>query len=215
MRGFDPELRERVVANLAAFRRQEPAHPKRWELDGDLRHAAVALTLVGDTEGQACFVITRRSETLRNHGGQWALPGGRIDAGETPEQTALRELREEVSLEVPPHQVLGRLDDFVTRSGFLIAPVVVWGEGAGEAIPNPAEVAAVYRVPLSDLDEPNVPELTHIPESDRPLLGIPFACLGTTIMSPTAAMIFQMREVALYGRDTRVSHYEQPIFAWS
>jgi ADP-ribose pyrophosphatase YjhB (NUDIX family) len=79
-----------------------------------------------------------RSLALRSHPGQWALPGGRIDAGETPEAAALRELGEEVGLIVDAGEVLGRLDDFTTRSGFVITPVVVW---AGQASPLGIRIA--------------------------------------------------------------------------
>ena len=91
---------------------------------------------------QAALLLTRRSAHLRKHAGQWALPGGRIDAGETPEQAALRELAEEVHLELGADAVLGRLDDFVTRSGFIITPVVIWAGAAQQIRPNPAEVAS-------------------------------------------------------------------------
>jgi 8-oxo-dGTP pyrophosphatase MutT (NUDIX family) len=200
----DDALRERIRANLAAFEREAHAGPP-------LRAAAVALALVPGEDARPCFVLTRRAPKLRAHGGQWALPGGRLDAGETPETAALRELAEEVGLRVPPASVLGRLDDYPTRSGFVITPVVIF---CGEAVlaPNPHEVAAVYRVPLAELDRPDVPRLRAIPESDRPVISIPL--LGTFIHAPTAAVLYQLREVAVWGRATRVSQYEQPVFAW-
>jgi 8-oxo-dGTP pyrophosphatase MutT (NUDIX family) len=200
----DEALRERVRANLAGFALEPHAGPV-------LRAAAVALALVPGDDGRPCFVLTRRAPKLRAHGGQWALPGGRLDEGESPEDAALRELAEEVGLDVAPANVLGRLDDYATRSGFLITPVVVWGD-AGLLAPNPNEVAAVYRVPLAELDRPDVPRLRAIPESDRPVISIPL--LGTFIHAPTAAVLYQLREVAVWGRPTRVSMYEQPVFAW-
>src|SRR6202035_5831715 len=93
---------------------------------GDLRHAAVGVVLLPDSEGRACFVLTRRLATLRRHSGQWALPGGRLEPDEVPATAALREIHEEVGLDLPADAVLGRLDDFVTRSGHLISPLVVW-----------------------------------------------------------------------------------------
>ena len=200
----DDALRERIRANLAGFEREPHAAPA-------LRAAAVALALVPGDDGRPCFVLTRRAARLRAHGGQWALPGGRLDEGESPEDAALRELAEEVGLDVAPSHVLGRLDDYPTRSGFVITPVVVWG-AAGLLEPNPQEVAAVYRVPLAELDRPDVPRLRAIPESDRPVISIPL--LGTFIHAPTAAVLYQLREVAVWGRPTRVSQYEQPVFAW-
>jgi 8-oxo-dGTP pyrophosphatase MutT (NUDIX family) len=202
---FDDSLRDRIQGHLEAFERI----PHR---DEDLRHAAVALTLLPDPDGRASFVITRRASKLRAHGGQWALPGGRLDEGESPEIAALRELSEEVGLDLAPQSVLGLLDDYPTRSGYVITPVVVWA-GSGACLePNPEEVAAVYRVPVSELDRPDIPRLRSIPESDRPVISVPL--LGTHIHAPTAAILYQLREVALWGRDTRVADYEQPVFAW-
>jgi len=205
---FDPGLRARVEAHLARFTRHARPDPEK-------KHAAVAATLIGDDSGQACFLITRRASGMRNHPGQWALPGGRIDPGETPEQTALRELHEELGLALEADAVLGLLDDFVTRSGYVITPVVCWGGEAGELAPNPDEVAAVHVVPVRELENPDIPQLRAIPESDRPVLSLPMPVLGTSIHAPTAAVLYQLREVALHGRSTRVAHYEQPVFAWS
>jgi len=199
------EVRERLRGNLAR-------HPRREEPLADRRHAAVALALLPDDSDQLCFVLTRRASGLRKHAGQWALPGGRLDSGETPEQAALREMHEEVGLEIGQQAVLGKLDDYPTRSGFVITPVVVWAGGQADLHPNPEEVAEVYRVPLSDLDRPGVPHLRRIPESPRPVISIPL--VGTQIHAPTAAILFQLREVAVWGRETRVDHFEQPVFAW-
>ena len=97
---------------------------------GSLKHAAVAVVVVeADVPGEAAFLLTKRTPKLRAHGGQWALPGGRVDAGETIEQTALRELHEELGVLASTDDVLGTLDDYPTRSGYLIAPVVVWLPG--------------------------------------------------------------------------------------
>jgi 8-oxo-dGTP pyrophosphatase MutT (NUDIX family) len=198
-------LLDRARANLSAFERQ--ALP-----DDGRRRAAVAQVLLYDEAGRGCFLITRRAATLRKHTGQWALPGGRLDAGETAERAALRELQEEVGLILDESTVLGALDDYGTRSGFIITPVVVWGGLVGELTPNPAEVAKIFRVPLADLEGPDVPRLISIPESDRPVIQLPL--LGTLIHAPTAAVVYQMREVVVHGRATRVNHFEQPVWAW-
>ena len=170
------------------------------------------MTIVSNEEGEASFVITRRAASLRDHSGQWALPGGRIDEGEGPAAAALRELDEEVALQCGPDRVLGLLDDYPTRSGFRITPVVVWGGTGVVLTPNPKEVAEVHRVPIAGLDAPGIPKLFDLEVSDRPVLSV--RILGQDIFAPTAAVIYQFREVAIHGRDTRVSSYDQPPFAW-
>ena len=147
---FDEGLRARACAHLAGFER-------RAIVSGGRRPAAVAVVLLADDAGRACFLLTRRAATLRAHATQWALPGGRIDEGEGPEGAALRELHEEVGLRLEPDSVLGLLDDYATRSGYVITPVVMWSESPAELTPNATEVASIHRVPLADLDQPGVP----------------------------------------------------------
>ena len=203
---LDDALRERIRQNLDDFERVVVEPEGR-------RAAAVAVTLVDHEKGDdPCFLITRRATTLRNHGGQWALPGGRLDPGETAVDAARRELHEEVGVECGPEQVVGLLDDYATRSGFVITPVVVFAGRVEALAPDPSEVAAAYRVPLTVLEADDVPHLRRIPESNQPVISIPM--LGTHIHAPTAAILFQLREVALWGRGTRVGHFEQPVFAW-
>jgi 8-oxo-dGTP pyrophosphatase MutT (NUDIX family) len=202
---YDDALRSTITANLARF----PRHAHAQE---GLRPAAVAVALLPDERGGASFVLTRRAARLRAHGGQWALPGGRLDGDETPARAALRELSEEVGLALGDDAALGLLDDYPTRSGFVITPVVVWAGAAAQLSPNAEEVAAAYRVPLAELMRDDVPHLRSIPESDRPVISIPL--LGTHIHAPTAAILYQLREVALRGLEARVAHYEQPVFAW-
>ena len=202
---FDLALLERARANLAAFDRRAVAVEGR-------KAAAVAVVLLPDHEGRGCFLLTKRAPTLRAHKGQWALPGGRVDAGESPEGAALRELDEEVGLKLGAGTALGLLDDYPTRSGFVITPVVFWADDPGALAPNPAEVARVHLVPLEDLDAPDMPRFVSIPESDRPVIQLPL--LGSLIHAPTAAVIYQMREVVSHGRPTRVDHLEQPVWAW-
>jgi 8-oxo-dGTP pyrophosphatase MutT (NUDIX family) len=202
---FDEALLSQARRNLAAFER------RALDVDGR-KPAAVALVLLADEEGRGCFLLTKRAPTLRAHTGQWALPGGRIDAGESPPEAALRELYEELGLRLGDETVLGVLDDYPTRSGFVITPVVFWAEASGPLAPNPAEVARVHHVPLEALDAPDVPRFISIPESDRPVIQLPI--LGALIHAPTAAVIYQMREVVSHGRSTRVDHLEQPVWAW-
>jgi 8-oxo-dGTP pyrophosphatase MutT (NUDIX family) len=157
------------------------------------------------------LLLTRRAAGLRAHRGQWALPGGRCDANEMPTEAALRELREELGLELGADAVLGLLDDYPTRSGYLITPVVVWAAGRAALSPNPAEVASVHRIALDDIESADAFDFVTIPESTRRVIR--FRHDVSFIHAPTAALIYQFREV-LDGRDTRVAELEQPVFAW-
>jgi 8-oxo-dGTP pyrophosphatase MutT (NUDIX family) len=203
---FTPDLRARIADRLASFEwhRRDP---------GDRRQAAVALAVVPAADGDAAVVLTRRASGLRRHSGQFALPGGRIDDGETPAEAALRELEEEVGLRLAADRVLGTLDDYVTRSGFVIRPHVVWGDG-GEMTPEPREVAAIYRVPLADLARPDaLVETRFFP--GRPIKAFQLETIAWThIFPPTAALLHQFAELAVHGRRTAVDHLPQPAFAW-
>ena len=215
----DEAFRHAITARLEAFALLET------EI-GEARAAAVAVTVVdaglgagcnglpehGEWQSHAALVLTRRSSRLRNHAGQWAFPGGRVDAGETPEQTALREMHEEIGLELDPGQILGRLDDFVTRSGFVMTPVVIWGGSQSRFHLNPDEVDSVHRIPVAELLREDAPLLDHVADGEPPVLRMP---IGTDwIAAPTAAILYQFREVCMLGRMTRVAHYDQPRFAW-
>ncbi len=200
---MSPPSRASITARLAAFPRQE--------LDrGERRAAAVCVALVEDDDGGTGVLLTRRAEGLRAHAGQWALPGGRTDPGESSVDAALREMHEELGLLARPDAVLGVLDDYATRSGYVITPVVVWAGPVGELVPNPDEVASVHVVALADVDVE--PRFITIPESDAPVIQLPM--FGSYVHAPTAAVLHQFREVGLHGRATRVAHLEQPVFAW-
>ncbi|MCF8534328.1 MAG: CoA pyrophosphatase [Reyranella sp.] len=204
---FDAALRSTIADRLGRFGRQHR------EDGGELKRAAVAVVVVeSELPGEAAFLLTKRTPRLRAHGGQWALPGGRLDPGETIEQAALRELEEELGVAAVPGDILGVLDDYPTRSGYLIAPVVVWIPGGVTVIPNPTEVAEAYRIRCAELFREGSPEIVTIEESDRPIIRLPLPV--ATVNAPTAAVLYQFREVALAGRQTRVDHFEQPVFAW-
>lgn len=193
---------------------------------GDKRRAAVAVAVTQEGLGAdlpglpshrqwseaPALVLTRRAATLRAHAGQWALPGGRLDAGETPEQAALRELHEEVGLDCAAGDVFGRLDDYATRSGYLITPVVVWAGPARQLQAQPGEVESVHRLPFEELLRDDAPILNHVRGAEHPVLRMP---LGSSwVAAPTAAFLYQFREWLLLGRPTRVAHFDQPFFAW-
>jgi 8-oxo-dGTP pyrophosphatase MutT (NUDIX family) len=162
--------------------------------------------------GGAAFLLCRRASRLNRHAGQWALPGGRVDEGETALDAALRELDEELGLRLGPDSVLGWLDDYPTRSGYVITPVVLWAGADPDLRPAPDEVLAVYRIGLHALRD-GEPREIQIPESDRPVLQVPLG--NDLIHAPTGAVLHQFALVALHGRaGERVDHYEQPVFAW-
>jgi 8-oxo-dGTP pyrophosphatase MutT (NUDIX family) len=197
-----PPGRSVVAARLAGFPRVAASRP-------ELRQAAVAVC-VTEQDGMPALLLTRRAARLRAHPGQWALPGGRRDADESAEHGALRELDEEVGLRLGADAILGLLDDYVTRSGYVMTPVVCWAGPAGELTGAAAEVASVHQVPLADLDVE--PRLISIPESDAPVIQLPL--LGGYLHAPTAAVVHQFCRIACRGEVTRVAHYEQPVFAW-
>jgi 8-oxo-dGTP pyrophosphatase MutT (NUDIX family) len=206
---YDDAFRRRVARRCATFTHLGPDHAA----NGGLKRAAVAITLVEtqDGSGLAAFLLTRRASGLRAHSGQWALPGGRCDGGETLAEAALRELDEEIGLALGADAVLGTLDDYPTRSGYLVTPVVIWAGLRPKITLNPAEVASLHRVPLADIVREDAVDFTTIPQSRRRVVRIRIN--GSLVHAPTAAFLYQFREL-LAGRVTRVADLEQPVFAW-
>jgi 8-oxo-dGTP pyrophosphatase MutT (NUDIX family) len=234
---YDESLRDRVAANLAGHPRREvtdptkrhaavavvlvdsdvgedrvdPAPVDEW-IDGRPIDAGLDGRMV-DVSGGAAFLLCRRAFRLRAHAAQWALPGGRVDEGETVVDAALRELDEEVGIELPATSVLGLLDDYPTRSGYVITPVVIWGGGRLDLHPSPDEVVAAYRVGLHQLQREDSPRFIAIPESPRPVVQIPLG--NDLIHAPTGAVLLQFRWLCLEGRHDPVDQLEQPVFAWT
>lgn len=196
-------LRASIAAHLAEFERIAVVRP-------DLKQASVAVCVMSPPAGET-LLITRRARGLRSHAGQWALPGGRRDPGESIEAAAMRELHEETGLRLEADAVLGLLDDYQTRSGYVITPVVAWGgTPSGELAGAASEVTHVYEIPLADLDVE--PELLTVPETEGPVIRLPL--LDRFVHAPTAAIIYQFCQVALHGVPRRVAHFEAPVFLW-
>jgi ADP-ribose pyrophosphatase YjhB (NUDIX family) len=234
---YDEALREQIGARLAAHQRRtvtdptkrhaavavvlvdsevgedrvDPVGAEEWRIADLLMEAGLDGRMV-DVSGGAAFLLCRRASRLNSHAAQWALPGGRVDAGETAVDAALRELEEEVGVSLPESAVLGLLDDYPTRSGYVITPVVIWGGGRLDLRPAPDEVAAVYRVGLHQLQREDSPRFITIPESPRPVVQIPLG--NDLIHAPTGAVLLQVRWLCLEGRDDAVDGLEQPVFAW-
>jgi 8-oxo-dGTP pyrophosphatase MutT (NUDIX family) len=204
---FGAVLRGLLVRRFAAFTRTRVLDRH------DLKRAAVAVILVesDDGSGETAFVLTRRGRDLRAHKGQYALPGGRCEEGEPAVAAALREVEEELGLRLSPDDVLGMLDDYPTRSGYVITPVVIWAEQARPLLPNPEEVASVHPILLAEIARADAIDFITIPESERRVIRIRMN--GSLVHAPTAAVVYQFHEV-LAGRHTRVGDLEQPVFAW-
>jgi 8-oxo-dGTP pyrophosphatase MutT (NUDIX family) len=202
---FNAGLKAEIASRLAAFDRLPLA-------DATLKQAAVAIT-IAPQDGVAHFLLTRRAPRLNAHAGQWALPGGRIDADETVVEAALRELHEEISLAAQASDVLGVLDGYPTRSGYFITPVIIWADDVSAMTPNPGEVASIHPFPLTELTRADSPVFLTIPESERPVIRLLLGEDGH-VHAPTAALLYQFAEVALRGRMTRVNELEQPVWAW-
>jgi 8-oxo-dGTP pyrophosphatase MutT (NUDIX family) len=233
---YDEALREQIRAHLADHERRTVTDPTKRhaavavvvvdsEVGEDRVDAAPVDDLIAeqlmkagldgrmvDVAGGAAFLLCRRAFRLNSHAAQWALPGGRVDPGETVIDAALRELDEEVGIRLSDSAVLGLLDDYPTRSGYVITPVIIWGGGRLDPRPAPDEVAAIYRVGLHQLQREDSPRFITIPESSRPVVQIPLG--NDLIHAPTGAVLLQLRWLCLEGRDDAVDELEQPVFAW-
>lgn len=189
-------LRDTMAANLRGFSRAPSAE--------SLAPAAVSIVVM-DGDRVPCVPIFQRTSNMSRHAGQMALPGGRLHEGESAEECAIRELHEELGLRVSPDDVVGLLDDFDTRSGFTITPVVIWTDAPAAALqPSKFEVAELYVI--------TIPELRVAVSRARPGQDFSLRLERVEVFAPTAAILYQFSEVALDGREARVTDFYQPPF---
>ena len=202
---FSEDFRKRVTTNLEN-------HPTETHEGHDLRKAAVAIAITPLENGQSGFILTRRGKNLKTHSYQYALPGGKIDEGETQEETVLREVQEEVGIQVKRENIVGYLDDYETRSGFMITPIVLWTPNLEDLRPEPGEVDDIFIIAFSELFRPDSPRWVEIPESDKLVLQLPIR--NRLVHAPTAALIYQFREIGIQGNLIRTDYIEEPVWAW-
>ena len=129
------------------------------QAETSIRRAAVLVPLWGEHG----VLLTRRATHLSSHGGQVCFPGGRIDPTDaSPEAAALREAEEEIGLDPRAVEILGRLPEKVTGTGYHVVPVV--GRIAGDVLLNPApeEVAAIFALPFAVLHDPAAPQRRRV-----------------------------------------------------
>jgi 8-oxo-dGTP pyrophosphatase MutT (NUDIX family) len=198
-----PEMRAWITSKLDPIESWDPSnrgvvHQDFEQHKGPLTPAAVLVPLVEHEEG-VTVLLTRRADTLRNHTGQVAFPGGRCEAGELPWEAALREAQEEIGLD-PGHVTLAGISSgYQTRTGFDITPVVAFVRPGFTVTPNPAEVAEVFETPFAFLMDPNNHERRFLEQAEglrRYFYAMPHD--GHLIWGVTAGMLRVLYE-RLYG----------------
>ncbi len=154
------DWRRRAAAETGA---PEAEHLGDHALNPDFRetilqrklHDAAVLIAAVERDGEPHVILTQRTDNLRSHSGQVAFPGGRIDETDpSPEAAALREAQEEIGVEPSAFDVIGRMPDYASGSGYRISPVLAIADPAMRIVINPVEVAAVFEVPLAFLMDP-------------------------------------------------------------
>jgi 8-oxo-dGTP pyrophosphatase MutT (NUDIX family) len=159
-----PRFDDRALERLRAILAERPA----IEIDApNHRRAAVLIPIVREHDGAYSLVFSRRAEALASHSGQIAFPGGAVETGESLEEAVTREADEEVG--IPPRSVelIGRLDDLTTNSGFLVAPFCGIVHERVDYVLQQSEVAEVFEVPLDALLGERQPEVRFVSYRQR------------------------------------------------
>lgn len=156
---FDDAALERLRGLLA--------HHVSIEIDAPHLRRACVLILLIRANGSWALLFTRRAENLAVHSGQIAFPGGGVEDGESLPDAAIRETEEEVGIPGSAVELIGRLDDLITNSGFLVAPFVGIVHEPNEYVMQESEVVEIFEVPIDALLDPAKPEVRYVSYSDR------------------------------------------------
>jgi 8-oxo-dGTP pyrophosphatase MutT (NUDIX family) len=196
-RGLPGRAAQRNMAHSLAYGRHHGPVPD------DARRASVVLALRRSNGGWSIPAIVR-PETMRFHGGQVSLPGGLIEADETPAQAALRELEEELGVASQALQVFGHLTPvYVFVSGFEITPSIAVSDRPLAFSPNPHEVAAIVELPLADLCDPQH-RGRHWIERQGLRFSVPhFAIAGRQVWGATSLILAEFVAILQAGELSR------------
>jgi 8-oxo-dGTP pyrophosphatase MutT (NUDIX family) len=159
-----------------------------------LRHAAVLVPIVTHPDAPS-VLLTLRASHLTSHSGQVAFPGGRIEPGETPEAAALREAAEEVGLDPRIPEIVGRLPEHLTGTGFRVTPVVGLIPPPLALTPDPSEVEIAFEYPLATLLDPAAPQRQRSEFRGRMREFWVWPHPDHTIWGATAAMLVNLARV--------------------
>lgn len=155
---------------------------------GGLRRAAVLICMIW-MKGEWHLLFSQRSMDLPVHSGQMSFPGGALEPGETAEDAAKRETEEEVGIPRDRIEVIGRLDDVETRSGYIVSPLVGTAPAGSEYILQPSEVVEVFEIPMSALFREDRPEVRYVKWKDRRYPVYSFRWESIDIWGLTAYML--------------------------
>jgi len=210
------EMRDWISGKLDRIETWDPAnrvvHQDFEPHAGPFSPAAVLVPLVEHEEG-VTVLLTRRADTLRNHTGQVAFPGGRCEPGELPWETALREAQEEIGLDPGHVTIAGLSTGYQTRTGFDITPVVGFVRPGFAVVPNPQEVAEVFETPFAFLMDAGNHQRRFLEQADglrRYFYSMSYA--EQVIWGVTAGMLRALYE-RLYGSlpaDPEATRFELP-----